>query len=154
MDKVSTWLWSNFQAEEMARFYADVIPQTRIVEIAPAMSDYPGGKAGDIVTVELEMAGRTFGIINGGPGFPPTEATSLQILCEDQAEIDRLWAALSTDPKSEQCGWCKDKFGVSWQVVPRRLNELLAAPDKARARRVNQAMLGMKKLDIAKLEAA
>lgn len=154
MDKVSTWLWSNFQAEEQAKFYTSLIPDSRIVETSPAMSDFPGGKAGDVVTVEMELAGRTYGIINGGPGFPPTESTSIQILCDDQAEIDRLWTALSVDPKAEQCGWCKDRFGVSWQIVPRRLLELLAAPDKARAKRVNEAMLGMKKLDIAALEAA
>lgn len=154
MDKVSTWLWSDYKAEETAKFYTSLIPDSRIVETTRAMSDNPSNKEGDVVTVEFTLAGRSFGLINGGPGFPFTEASSIQVLCDDQAEVDRLWTALSTDPKAEQCGWLKDKYGLSWQIVPRRLNELLADPDRARAKRVNLAMLKMKKLDIAALEAA
>ena len=154
MDKVSTWLWSDYKAEETAAFYTGLVPDSRIVEVARAQSDNPSTKEGEVVSVEFTLAGRSFGLINGGPGFPFTEAASIQVLCDDQAEVDRLWTALSVDPKAEQCGWLKDRYGLSWQIVPKRLNELLAGPDKARAKRVNEAMLKMKKLDIAALEAA
>ncbi len=107
-----------------------------------------------MLTVEFELAGRTFVGLNGGPDFKYSEAISLQIECNDQAEVDRYWAALSAHPENEQCGWVKDRFGLSWQIVPRRMNELLADPDRAKAARAMDAMLTMKKLGIATLEAA
>ena len=154
MDKVSTWLWCDGTAEEMAVFYTSLIPDSRIVEIVRSPADYPSGKAGDVLTVEFELAGRTFVGLNGGPGFKYSEAISLQIECEDQAEVDRYWAALSAHPENEQCGWVKDRFGLSWQIVPRRMNELLADPDRAKAARAMGAMMTRKKLARAALEAA
>ena len=154
MDKVSTWLWCDGTAEAMAAFYTELIPDSRIVEIVRSPVDYPSGKAGDVLTVEFELAGRTFAGLNGGPDFKYSEAISLQIECEGQAEVDRYWAALSAYPENEQCGWVKDRFGLSWQIVPKRMNELLADPDRAKAARAMAAMMTMKKLDIAALEAA
>jgi predicted 3-demethylubiquinone-9 3-methyltransferase (glyoxalase superfamily) len=110
---------------------------------------------GGVLVVQFTLAGRPFTGLNGGPQFPFTEAISLQIDCADQAEVDHYWSALTADGGSEvECGWCRDRFGLSWQVVPRRLIELLASPDRDAARRAMQAMLRMKKLDIAELEAA
>lgn len=154
MDKVSTWLWCDGTAEAMAAFYTELIPDSRIVEIVRSPVDYPSGKAGHVLTVEFELAGRTFVGLNGGPDFKYSEAISLQIECEGQAEVDRYWAALSAHPENEQCGWAKDRFGLSWQIVPKRMNELLADPDRAKAARAMAAMMTMKKLDIAALEAA
>jgi predicted 3-demethylubiquinone-9 3-methyltransferase (glyoxalase superfamily) len=154
MDKVSTWLWCDGTAEEMAGFYTGLIPDSRIVEIVRAPGDYPAGKTGDVLTVEFELAGRTFVGLNGGPYATFNEAISLQIDCADQAEVDRYWDALSAHPEAEQCGWVKDRYGLSWQIVPRRMTELLADPDRARAGRAMAAMMEMKKLDVAALEKA
>jgi len=154
MDKVSTWLWCDGTAEEMAEFYTGLIPGSRIVEIVRAPGDYPSGKAGSVLTVEFELAGRTFFGLNGGPHFTYNEAISLQIDCADQAEVDRYWDALSAHPEAEQCGWVKDRYGLSWQIVPRRMTELMADPDRAKAGRAMAAMMTMKKLDVAALEKA
>ena len=154
MDKVSTWLWCDGTAEEMAVFYTSLIPDSRIVEIVRSPADYPSGKAGDVLLVEFTIGGSRYTALNGGPYFTFNEAVSLQIECEDQAEVDRLWAALSAVPESEQCGWVKDRWGLSWQIVPRRLTELLSDKDPAVVQRVFAAMMQMKKLDVAGLEAA
>ena len=153
-DKVSTWLWCDGTAEEQAQFYTSLIPDSRIVGRTTAAADNPSNQAGDVMTVEFELGGRSFFALNGGPHFTFTEAISLQIECEDQAEVDRYWEALSSHPDAEQCGWVKDRWGLSWQIVPTVLAELMADPDIEKAARVTKAMLQMKKLDIAALEAA
>jgi predicted 3-demethylubiquinone-9 3-methyltransferase (glyoxalase superfamily) len=154
MDKVSTWLWCDGTAEDMAKFYTGLIPDSKIVDVMRAPADHPSGKAGDVLTVEFTLGGRSFVALNGGPLFKFNEAISLHVACEDQAEVDRYWSALSVDPEHEQCGWLKDRYGLSWQIVPKRLDQLLADPDPDRARRAMEAMLEMKKLDIAALERA
>ena len=154
MDKVTPWLWCDRNAEEVAEFYTSAIPNSRIVEVVRSPADYPNGKADDVLTVEFTLAGRSMVALNGGPNFRFTEAISLQIECENQAEVDRYWDLLSAHPESEQCGWVKDCFGLFWQIVPKQLNKLLADPDRARAKRVMEKMMGMKKLEIDALEAA
>jgi len=153
MDKVTPWLWCN-DAEAMVAFYTGLIPGSRIVETVRSPIDTPSGQAGSVLTIEFTLAGRHYFALNGGNRFPFTEAISLQLLCEDQAEVDRYWSALSAHPEHEQCGWLKDRYGLSWQVVPRRMMELLSDPDRVRARRAMGAMMTMKKLDIAALEQA
>ena len=154
MDTITPCLWCDDQAEELARFYTELIPNSRIVRVSRAPGDYPAGTEGAVLMVTFTLAGRSLTALNGGPHFQFSEAISLQLLCEDQAEVDRYWAALSAHRENEQCGWCKDRYGLSWQIVPRRMLELLDDPDRARAARAFQAMMGMKKLDIAALEAA
>ncbi len=154
MDKVKPWLWCDGNAEELATFYTSLIPGSEILDVARAPSDYPSGKAGNVLTVTFTLAGRTVCALNGGPHFRFNEAISFAIDCEDQAEVDRYWEALSAHPQNEQCGWVKDRYGLSWQIVPKALGRLLADPDRDRAKRVMQAMLKMKKLDVAALEAA
>ena len=154
MSKVTPCLWFDSQAEEAAKFYTSLLPNSRVGEVLRSPADYPSGKAGDVLTVEFTLGGTSFTALNGGPEFKFNEAVSFQIECEDQAEIDRLWTALSAHPENEQCGWVKDRYGVSWQIVPKRLLELLADRDRARAKRAMEAMMEMKKLDIAQLEAA
>jgi predicted 3-demethylubiquinone-9 3-methyltransferase (glyoxalase superfamily) len=152
--KIIPCLWFDKQAEEAARFYVSLLPDSRIDEVQTAPGDYPSGKAGDVLLVEFTLAGQRYTALNGGPYFNFNEAISLQIECEDQAEVDRLWAALSAVPESEQCGWVKDRYGLSWQITPRILTELMAdgAPDVKV--RVFNAMMQMKKLDVAAIEAA
>lgn len=152
--KITPCLWFDGNAEEAANFYVSLFPDSRVVSVARAPSDYPSGKAGDALAVEFVLAGVPFSGLNGGPCFKFNEAVSFQIDCADQAEIDRLTNALSAAPESEQCGWIKDRFGLSWQLVPSMMKPLLADPDRARARRVFDAMMDMKRLDIAALEAA
>lgn len=153
-EKIIPCLWFDKQAEEAANFYVSLLPDSRIDAVNRAPDDYPAGKKGDVLVVEFTLAGRPYVALNGGPYFTPNEAVSFQIMCDDQAEVDRMWDALSAVPESEQCGWVKDRYGYSWQIVPKRMNELLADPDPERARRAFLAMMDMKKLDIAKLEAA
>jgi predicted 3-demethylubiquinone-9 3-methyltransferase (glyoxalase superfamily) len=155
MDKISPCLWFDGTAEEAARLYTSLIPNSRIVSVDRSPADTPSGPKDSVITVEFTLAGRSYIGLNGGPDFKFTEAISLSIDCEDQAEVDRYWSALS-DSGGEPgvCGWLKDRFGLSWQVVPRRLTEMLVSPDRAAAERAMQAMLGMHKLDIAQLERA
>ena len=153
-DKIAPCLWFDGRAEEAARFYASVIPNSRVDAVHRAPADFPSGKKGDALTVEFTLAGRQFVGLNGGPHFKFNEAVSFQIYCEDQREVDRLTEALSAVPEAEQCGWVKDRFGLSWQIVPRRLLELMTDPDAARARRAMEAMLTMKRIDIAAVERA
>ncbi|HSW66779.1 MAG TPA: VOC family protein [Bacillota bacterium] len=154
MPKITPFLWFDSQAEVAANFYVSIFKNSKIIEEARYPEGGPG-PAGTIMTVSFELDGQRFTALNGGPVFKFTEAVSFVIDCADQAEVDHYWDALTADGGEEsQCGWLKDKFGVSWQVVPRSLPELLNQPDPAAAQRVTQAMLTMKKLDIAALEAA
>jgi predicted 3-demethylubiquinone-9 3-methyltransferase (glyoxalase superfamily) len=155
MSRITPCLWFDGQAEEAARFYTSLLPDSRIVEVMRSAADNPSTPEGAVLTVDFTVAGQHFVGLNGGPEFPFTEAVSFMIDCPDQVEVDRLWAALTEGGGSPgQCGWLKDRFGVSWQVVPSRLTELLNSPDRDGARRAMQAMLPMTKLDIAELERA
>lgn len=155
MHKITPSLWFDGRAQEAALFYVGLFPDSRIDEIHRSAADNPSTAEGNILAVRFTLSGRPFMGLNGGPQFPFTEAVSFQIDCADQAEVDHYWTALIADGGSEgQCGWVKDRFGLSWQVVPRRLGELLSSPDRAAAERAMRAMLGMKKLDIAALKAA
>ena len=152
-------LWFDREAEEAARFYVQIFPNSRITDVVrygEAGREVHGGEPGTVMTVAFELDGQPFVGLNGGPIFKFTEAVSFQIDCTTQADIDHYWTKLSEggDPKAQQCGWLKDKFGLSWQVVPVRLKELLADPDRAKSERAMQKMLTMKKFDIAALERA
>lgn len=142
MQKITTFLWFDNQAEEAAKFYVSLFKNSKIVTSNPMM-------------VIFELDGQTFYALNGGPQFKFTEAISLFINCEDQAEIDHFWNKLTANGGEESmCGWLKDKYGLSWQVVPKNFNELVFGPDKAGAERAMQAMMKMRKLDIATLRSA
>ena len=159
MNNIRTNLWFDTQAEEAARFYTDVFKDSRLGAIAryPAVGQEIHGKpAGSVMTVEFELSGQPFIALNGGPNFTFNEAVSLEIQCADQAEVDYYWEKLSAggDPAAQQCGWLKDKFGLSWQVVPSGMEEMLNDPDKTKSERAFQAMLEMKKLDLAALRRA
>lgn len=154
MSKIAPCLWFDGQAEAAAALYTSLLPDSRVDAVHRAPADFPGGSKGDVLTVEFTLAGQKYTGLNGGPMFTFTEAVSFQIFCDDQVEVDRLSDALSAVPEAEQCGWVKDRFGLSWQIVPRRLTELLAGPDAAKAQRVMQAMLEMKRIDIAAIERA
>lgn len=152
--KIIPCLWFDKQAEEAVNFYVSLFPDSRVDAVIRAPGDYPSGQAGEVLLVEFTLAGNRYSALNGGPHFRFTEAVSLQIDCEDQAEVDRLSDALSAVPEAEQCGWVKDRYGLSWQIVPYAMNRLLADPDEGVRRRAFTAMMGMKRLDIAELERA
>jgi len=155
MSKIITTLWMNHTAEEAAEFYASLLPDSRIESVNRSPIDTPSGPAGQVLTVIMTIAGQRFCLLNGGPMFQHSEAVSFMIMTEDQAETDRLWNAIVGNGGQESmCGWCKDKWGVSWQVTPRRLLDLTTDPDTARAQRAMSAMMTMRKIDIAKIEAA
>lgn len=148
-------LWFDGAAEEAARFYASIFPDSHVDAVLRAPGDNPATKKGQVVLVEFTLGGQRFVGINGGPQFRFTEAVSFQIECEDQAELDRYWAALTADGGSPgHCGWCKDRYGLSWQATPRCLGELVGSSDPVVAERSLQAMLGMSKIDIAALRRA
>ncbi|MBO8193375.1 VOC family protein [Streptomyces oryzae] len=152
--KIKTFLWYDGKAEEAAKFYTSLFDDSRIVETTYYNEAAPG-ETGSVMTVLFELAGQQFVALNGGPEFQFTEAMSLQVDCESQEEIDTLWSQLTADGGQEgPCGWLKDKYGVSWQIVPRRLFELLSEGSPAQAESVTGAMLSMHKLDVAALEAA
>ena len=153
-DKIAPCLWFDGQAEEAAKLYVSLLPDSRVDAVHRAPADYPSGKKGDVLTVEFTLAGRKFTGLNGGPNFKFNEAVSFQIYCDDQREVDRLTEALSAVPEAEQCGWVKDRFGLSWQIVPRRLLELMTGSDAGRARRAMESMMTMKRIDIAAVERA
>jgi predicted 3-demethylubiquinone-9 3-methyltransferase (glyoxalase superfamily) len=146
-------LWFDGQAEPAARLYTEVFPNSTIDGITHYGPDTPGTE-GAVLTVEFTLDGTRYIGLNGGPQFTFSEAISFQIMCVDQAEVDHYWYRLSEGGYQDQCGWLKDRFGLSWQVVPTRLTELLQDPDPARANRAMQAMLTMRRIDIAALEAA
>lgn len=155
MTKVATCLWFNGQAEEAARLYTSLIPDSRINHVNMAAGDNPSTQKGDVLTIDFTVGGHDLIGLNGGPEFRFNESISLSVLCEDQAEVDRLWSSLILGGgEPSQCGWLKDKFGVSWQIVPKVLPEMLASPDREAAERAMQAMLGMTKLDIRQLTDA
>jgi predicted 3-demethylubiquinone-9 3-methyltransferase (glyoxalase superfamily) len=152
--KIKPFLWFDANAEEAANFYVSVFKNSKILSVARYPEGGPGPK-GQVMTVSFELDGQEFVGLNGGPKFQFTEAISLEVDCESQAEVDELWKKLTAGGGQEvQCGWLKDKFGLSWQIVPRRLNELFQDKDPKVQQRVMQAMLQMKKLDIAGLEKA
>ena len=154
MSKITPCLWFDGQAEEAARYYASLLPDSRIDQVVRAPADFPGGSTGSVLTVSFTLAGQPYLGLNGGPQFPFTEAVSFIVNCDDQAEVDRLWEALTAGGAPIQCGWLRDRYGLSWQIIPTRLGELMADPDRAKAGRVMMAMMGMVKIDIASLEAA
>jgi predicted 3-demethylubiquinone-9 3-methyltransferase (glyoxalase superfamily) len=150
--KITPNLWFDGNAEEAARFYVSLLPDSRIDNVWRSPADNPSTPAGAVLLVDFTVAGQKFTGINGGPQFPFSEAVSFLIDCEDQAEVDRLWLALTADGGSPgQCGWLKDRFGLSWQIVPRELGEMLGNPDRERAGRAMEAMLRMSKIDVAEL---
>ena len=153
MQKISPFLWFDDQAEDAASYYVSLFDDAEITGI----SHYPEGSpgpAGGVMTVSFRLAGQEFTALNGGPEFTFSEAISFVVHCKDQDEVDRLWAQLTEGGAPGQCGWLTDRFGLSWQIVPDRLNELLADPDPGRAQRAMQAMLQMEKIEIKALEDA
>ena len=154
MSDITPCLWFDGNAEEAANFYVSLFPDSRVDTVHRAPSDYPSGKAGDVMMVEFTLMGRPFTGLNGGPMFKFNEAISFQVPLDTQAELDRLAEALSAVPEAEQCGWVKDRFGVSWQIFPRQLINLIGDPDPARAKRAFDAMAEMKRIDIAAIERA
>ncbi|MFN8574253.1 MAG: VOC family protein [Gemmatimonadaceae bacterium] len=148
-------LWYDRDAEEAAQFYAKTFPNTTVHATHRAPGDYPSGKQGDVLTVEFTVMGIPCIGLNGGPTFKHSEAFSFQIATEDQAETDRYWnAIINNGGQASQCGWCKDKWGLSWQITPVALTKAMSDPDRAVAKRVFDAMMEMQKIDIAKIEAA
>lgn len=147
MQKITPFLWFDGQAEEAANFYVSLFNNSKISHVTP-------GEGGKAQWVSFVLDGQEFMALNGGPHFKFTEAISLFVNCENQEEVDRLWDKLSADPAAERCGWLKDKYGLSWQIIPSALSRLLSDPDKEKAGRVMQAMLQMKKIIIADLEKA
>ncbi|MDF8364603.1 VOC family protein [Achromobacter anxifer] len=148
-------LWYDRDALEAAQFYARTFPDSAVSKILRAPGDYPSGKQGDVLTVEFTVAGIPCVGLNGGPAFKHSEAFSFQISTEDQAETDRLWDAIvSNGGQESECGWCRDKWGLSWQITPRVLIEAISDPDPAVAKRSFDAMMTMRKIDIAAIEAA
>ena len=154
MSKIAPCLWFDGNAEEAARFYVSLLPDSRILQIQKNVIDSPSGKAGSVLLVEFTLAGQRFQALNGGMHFEYTHAVSFSIDCEDQAEVDRLWDKLSEGGAIEQCGWLKDRYGVPWQIVPSVLPKFLADPDPAKAARVMDAMMKMIKIDVASLKRA
>jgi predicted 3-demethylubiquinone-9 3-methyltransferase (glyoxalase superfamily) len=148
-------LWYDRTAEDAAKFYARTFPNSSVGTIYRAPSDYPSGKQGDVLTVEFTVIGLPCLGLNGGPVIKPNEAFSFQVITEDQSETDRYWYAIVGNGGAEsECGWCKDKWGISWQITPRALTEAISDADPAAAKRAFDAMMGMKKIDIAAIKSA
>ncbi len=155
VSKNTICLWYDGTALDAATFYAEIFPNSSVGTVYRAPSDYPAGKQGDVLTVEFMVLGIPCLGLNGGPEFKHSEAFSFQIATDDQAETDRLWNAIvANGGQTSECGWCKDKFGLSWQITPRALMDAIQDPDPAAARRAFEAMMTMKKIDIAAIEAA
>ena len=154
MQKIVTYLWFDNQAEEAADFYTSLFEDSKVTGVTPH-PEGGEGEPGSAMIVTFQLAGQEFAALNGGPHFTFTEATSLYVNCEGQEEVDRLWNALIAGGGAEQpCGWLKDRYGLSWQIIPTALPRLIGDPDPARARRVMEAMFKMTKIDIAALQAA
>lgn len=154
MQRIIPNLWYSEKADEAAAFYASLLPDSRVDSVTALPAESPSGPAGSVKVVEFTLLGQPYMAMSAGPFEPFNHAISLMIECEDQEEIDRLWSALSEGGKIEQCGWLKDRYGVSWQIVPTALGKMMKDPDRSRARRVAEAMLQMVKLDIDALERA
>jgi predicted 3-demethylubiquinone-9 3-methyltransferase (glyoxalase superfamily) len=155
MSKITPNLWFDGNAEEAARFYVSLLPDSHIDNVYRASADNPGTSEGAVLLVNFTVAGQRFTGVNGGPQFPFTEAVSFLVDCEDQAEVDRLWGALTANGGSPgQCGWLKDRFGLSWQVIPRQLGEMMGSPDRDASRRAMEAMLKMSRIDVAAMRRA
>lgn len=152
--KIVPHLWYVSEALEAAKFYVSLFPDSRIERSETVPADTPSGPAGSVQIVEFTLAGQRFQAISAGPLEPFNHAISFMVNCDDQAEVDRLWDALAEGGTIEQCGWLRDRYGLSWQIVPKALGELMKSPDVASRKRVTEAMLQMKKLDIAGLERA
>jgi 2-polyprenyl-6-hydroxyphenyl methylase/3-demethylubiquinone-9 3-methyltransferase len=153
--KIAPCLWFDGKAEEAANFYASTFPDSHVGAVVRAPDDYPSGKKGDVLTVDFTILGMPFVGLNGGPEFKFNEAVSFQVFTADQKETDRYWNAIVEGGGEESvCGWCKDRFGLSWQIAPQVLIDALADADRESARRVFAAMMEMKKIDIAAIEAA
>ncbi len=154
MPKIVPFLWYSEKAAEAAAFYASLLPNSRVDSSTGLPADSPSGPAGSVQVVNFTLLGQPFIAMSAGPSEPFNHAISFMIECEDQAEVDRLWDALADGGKTEVCGWLKDRYGLSWQIVPKALGEMMKDPDRARARRVAQAMMKMGKLDVAALRTA
>jgi predicted 3-demethylubiquinone-9 3-methyltransferase (glyoxalase superfamily) len=155
MSKISPCLWFERDAEDAAKFYVSLLPNSKIDKVWRSPTDYPGGSKDSVLLVEFTLAGHTFQALNGGTKGEYTQALSLSVDCEDQAEVDRVWNAFLAGGGTEvQCGWLTDRWGVSWQIVPKALPRLMTDPDRAKAARVMQAMMGMVKIDVAAIERA
>jgi predicted 3-demethylubiquinone-9 3-methyltransferase (glyoxalase superfamily) len=153
--KIFTHLWYATEAEEAARFYASIFPDSRVDRVTPLRSDTPSGPAGSVKVVDFTLLGQRFQAISAGPHHAFNDAVSLVVLCDDQAELDRYWnALLDGGGRPQACGWLVDRFGLRWQIVPARLDELMRDEDPVRSKRVTEAMLKMVKLDVAALEKA
>jgi predicted 3-demethylubiquinone-9 3-methyltransferase (glyoxalase superfamily) len=152
--KIFPFLWYAKEAEEAARFYTSIFPDSRIDSVTAMLSESPGGPSGSVKVVDFTLFGQRLQAMTAGPMDPFNHAISLVVLCDDQAELDRYWNALLKGGTAEACGWLKDRFGVSWQIVPAILDDMMKDPDKERSKRVTDAMLKMVKLDIAQLKAA
>jgi predicted 3-demethylubiquinone-9 3-methyltransferase (glyoxalase superfamily) len=154
MTRITPHLWYTQEAEEAAAFYASIFPDSRVDRVTALPNDSPSGPPGSVKVVEFTLFGQPFVALSAGPLDPFNHAVSFMINCETQEELDRYWDALVEGGQPEQCGWLRDKYGLCWQIVPTRLGELMADPDKDKARRVGDAMMSMVKFDIAGLEAA
>jgi predicted 3-demethylubiquinone-9 3-methyltransferase (glyoxalase superfamily) len=152
--KLIPHLWYSDKAEEAAAFYASVLPNSKVESVTALAADSPSGPAGSVKVVEFTLIGQPFVAISAGPLDAFNHSISLMVQCDDQAEIDRLWAALSKGGKVERCGWLQDRYGLSWQITPTVLGKMMKSPDRARAKRVAEAMLKMVKFDIGALQKA
>ena len=154
IQKITPFLWYSTEAEEAARFYTSIFPDSRIKGVTVMQSESPSGPPGSVKVVDFELFGQSFVAMSAGPHDPFNHALSFMVSCEDQAEVDRYWAALLEGGTPEACGWLKDRFGLSWQITPIALMQMMADPDRAKSKRVSDAMMKMVKLDVATLKAA